>query len=102
MTMQGTAEEREWSAGYDDWFVVHTADCSWLVSTEMARHIERDLDGRRPPRWVRFVDFAGARVRILSGAIYCIGSRSRRRVAAAGARVHPSRSGRTGESLELQ
>jgi hypothetical protein len=72
MTMQGTAEEREWSAGYDDWFVVHTADCSWLVSTEMARHIERDLDGRRPPRWVRFVDIAGARVRILSGAIYCI------------------------------
>ena len=71
--MQGTAEqEREWSAGYDDWFVVHTGDCSWLVSTEMARHIECTLDGRRPPRWVRFVDIAGARVRILSGAIYCI------------------------------
>jgi hypothetical protein len=71
--MQATAEkEREWGTGYDDWFVVYTGDCSWLVSTEMARHIECALDARRPPRWITFVDIAGARVRILSGAIYCI------------------------------
>ena len=71
--MQSTAEnERDSSAPYDDWFVVYTGDCTWLVSTAMARHIERALDGRRPPRWVTFVDVAGARVRILSGAIYCI------------------------------
>ncbi len=71
--MQGTVEkERDWGIPYDDWFVVYTGDCSWLVSTEMARHLERALDARRPPRWVTFVDLAGSRVRILSGAIYCI------------------------------
>ncbi|MGE5926620.1 MAG: hypothetical protein ACM357_04655 [Gemmatimonadota bacterium] len=71
--MQASAgQERNRDIPYDDWFVVYTGDCSWLVSTEMARHLERALDARRPPRWVTFVDLAGARVRILSGAIYCI------------------------------
>lgn len=61
-----------WGGGHEEWFVVYTGDCSWLVSTEMARHIERALDARRAPRWVTFVDVSGARVRLLSGAIYCI------------------------------
>ena len=53
-------------------FIVHTMLNSWWVSTEMARHIERALDVRRPARWVTFVDVTGARVRLLAEAIYCV------------------------------
>src|SRR5258707_10757175 len=55
-------EAVEPSAG--DFFIV-SGDCStWLVSTEMARFVESILDARPRPRWVKFVDLAGSRVRL--------------------------------------
>jgi len=57
---------------HENHFVVHTGHCSWWVSTEMARHIERALDARRPARWTTFVDVTGARIRILTDATYCV------------------------------
>jgi hypothetical protein len=48
----------------DDHFVV-SADCStWCVSTEMARFIEACLEADPAPRWVKFVDLTGARIRL--------------------------------------
>jgi hypothetical protein len=47
-----------------DYFVVAGEFCTWYVSTEMARFIESCLDVRRPAEWVKFVDLAGARVRL--------------------------------------
>lgn len=47
-----------------DYFVIAGEFCTWYVSTEMARFIESCLDARRPAKWVRFVDLAGARVRL--------------------------------------
>jgi hypothetical protein len=71
--MNATGEdERERSFASDDYFIVHAADAVWLVSTVMARHIERALDARWRPAWVRFVDIAGARIRILTATIHCI------------------------------
>ena len=50
--------------GAGDFFIV-SGDCStWLVSTEMARFIESILDASPRPRWVKFVDLAGSRVRL--------------------------------------
>src|ERR1041385_9342575 len=50
--------------GAGDFFIV-SGDCStWLVSTEMGRFIESILDATPRPRWVKFVDLAGSRVRL--------------------------------------
>ena len=47
-----------------EYFVV-SGDCGiWYVSTEMVRHIEACLDAVPRPRWVKFVDLSGARVRV--------------------------------------
>lgn len=55
------------SAG--DYFVVGGNDCSWHVSTEMARFIEECLDAEPRPVWIRFVDLTGARIRVRSRMI---------------------------------
>jgi hypothetical protein len=47
-----------------DYFLVVGEFCTWYISTEMARHIERCLDARKPSHWVKFVDLTGARVRL--------------------------------------
>ena len=55
-----------------DYFVV-SGDCdTWYVSTEMARLIEACLDAEPAPRWVRFVDLTGARIRLRSRLIESI------------------------------
>ena len=58
---EGATPEARFST---DYFVVAGEFCTWYVSTEMARFIESCLDARRPAEWVRFVDLAGARVRL--------------------------------------
>ena len=50
-------------AGYH---LVTTQQGNYIVSTVMAGHIERELDRWPRPRWITFVDVAGARVRIRS------------------------------------
>jgi hypothetical protein len=52
-----------------DHHIVVTTQFSYIVSGVMARHIERELDRRRRPVWVTFVDVSGARVRIRSSVI---------------------------------
>lgn len=56
-------EGRDGMSGIDH-FIVSTRSTSFFVSTEMAAHIERCLDARRPTKWIRFVDICGSRVRI--------------------------------------
>ena len=73
--MNGTKEEPEPEtvpqvAG--DYFIVSGDSGTWLVSTVMARHIESVLDARPRPRWVRFVDLAGSRVRLRTRGIHYI------------------------------
>ena len=53
-------------AGYH---VVVTQQGNYIVSTVMAHHIEQQLDRWPRPRWITFVDVAGARVRIRSRLI---------------------------------
>jgi hypothetical protein len=55
-----------------DHFVVVADDCAWLVSTEMARFIEACLEAEPPPRWVKFVDLTGSRVRVRARLIDAI------------------------------
>jgi hypothetical protein len=47
-----------------DYFLVVGENFTWYVSTEMARFIEACLDCKSRPRWIRFVDLAGSRVRV--------------------------------------
>ena len=56
-----------------DYFVVCTDCCTWQVSTEMARFIEACLDAESCPKWVKFVDLTGARVRLRTRLIESIG-----------------------------
>jgi hypothetical protein len=55
-----------------DYFVVSGDCCTWYVSTEMARFIEACLDTESSPRWVRFVDLTGARIRLRARLIESI------------------------------
>jgi hypothetical protein len=47
-----------------DYFVISTLRDSWAVSSRMAQHVEACIDATPAARWVRFVDLAGARVRL--------------------------------------
>ena len=49
---------------HPDHHIVATASFSYIVSPVMARHIEQELDRRRRPKWITFVDVSGARIRI--------------------------------------
>jgi len=63
---QARSEEVQWHPGYH---VVVTRQCNYVVSTVMARHIERELDRWPRPRWITFVDVSGARVKVLARLI---------------------------------
>lgn len=63
---QARSEEIQWHPGYH---VVVTRQFNYVVSTVMARHIERELDRWPRPRWITFVDVAGARFRVRADAI---------------------------------
>ena len=47
---------------YPEYFVVLTPYCPYPVSAVMLEHVERQLNRWPRPRWVTFVDLAGARV----------------------------------------
>ena len=55
-----------------DHFVVVADDCAWFVSTEMARFIEVCLEAEPRPKWVKFVDLTGSRVRLRARLIEAI------------------------------
>jgi hypothetical protein len=50
--------------GYGDFHVVSGSFGAVCVSAKTARAIERELDRRRPPRWLAFRDRSGSRVRV--------------------------------------
>lgn len=55
---------------YSDYFVLDIGSfSSWMISREMAAFVERELDRWPRPRWIKFVDVAGARVRLRSELI---------------------------------
>ena len=54
---------------FPHYHLVVMRQCSHMVSTVMARHIERELDRWPRPRWIRFVDITGARFRVRADAI---------------------------------
>jgi hypothetical protein len=51
-------------SGVGDYFVVVSAQSSWMVSTAMARAIDATLHAWPEARWVTFVDLTGSRVRL--------------------------------------
>lgn len=55
-------EPREERPDSGDYFVVASEWGTWYVTPETAERIGRVLDGRRRPRWLRFVDVSGSRV----------------------------------------
>lgn len=52
--------------------VVVTKQFNYVVSTFMARHIERELDRWPRRRWITFVDVAGGRVKVRPDLIDCL------------------------------
>ena len=64
-----TAQQKLTVLLHRDHHVVLTTQYTYIVSPVMAQHIERELDRRRRPTWITFVDVAGARVRIRSSTI---------------------------------
>ena len=54
---------------HPDHHIVATSDFSYIVSPVMAKHIEEELDRRRQPTWITFVDVCGARIRVRASAI---------------------------------
>jgi len=70
--MEEQSEEEPVRPRAADHFVVVADDCAWFVSTEMARFIEACLEADPPPRWVKFVDLTGSRVRVRARLIDAI------------------------------
>ena len=65
--MKDLEKEREKEpprSGVGDYFVVAAGTLTWPVSTAMARAIDASLDAEPMPKWVKFVDLTGARVRL--------------------------------------
>ena len=54
---------------HPDHHIVATTEFSYIVSPVMAKHIEEELDRRRQPTWITFVDVSGARIRVRASAI---------------------------------
>jgi hypothetical protein len=51
-------------SGVGDYFVVVSAQSSWMISTAMAKSIDAALVAWPRARWVTFVDLTGSRVRL--------------------------------------
>lgn len=65
-----------------DHFIVSCRSASFFVSTEMAAHIEKCLDARKPAKWIVFVDVIGCRIRLRRREIeYLLQSTSEQRAA---------------------
>jgi hypothetical protein len=70
--LEEQSEEGDAQIRAGDYFVVCGELNTWVVSTEMARHIEACLDRVPPPKWVTFVELSGARIRVRTREIECI------------------------------
>jgi hypothetical protein len=57
---------------HQDHHIVVTTQFNYIVSTLMARHIERELDRWPRRRWITFVDVAGGRVKVRPDLIDCL------------------------------
>ncbi|HEX8432113.1 MAG TPA: hypothetical protein VF625_12540 [Longimicrobium sp.] len=55
-----------------DYFVVVTRYDSYYVTAETAREVGRALDRWMQPRWLKFVDLAGARAWIRAEAVTAV------------------------------
>jgi hypothetical protein len=62
--IQGAFEDGAARSTGGEFFVVSGESSTWYVSTPMARFIEQCLDADPRPKWVRFVDLTGARIRL--------------------------------------
>ena len=69
-------EEQRETPRYAEYFVLDTADGCWMISRQMAVFIEHELDRWPRPRWIRFVDVVGARVRLRTELIRSLGQSS--------------------------
>ena len=54
---------------YPEYYWLITRRCNYPVSVVMLRHVERELNRWPRPRWITFVDLAGARIRLRSTMI---------------------------------
>ena len=69
---KATQSEHEEVLLHPGYHVVVTRQFSYVVSTVMARHIEREIDRWPRPRWITFVDVAGGRVKVRRELIECL------------------------------
>lgn len=66
-------EEPEKKEPQGDFWVIYGTCGMFYVSEEVAREVEQKLDRRWwAPRWVRFTDLAGSRVRVLAREIQSV------------------------------
>jgi hypothetical protein len=67
-------EKNQEEQRYSDFFVLDSAVIGgcWMISREMAAFVERELDRWPRRRWIKFVDVAGARVRLRADLIRSI------------------------------
>jgi hypothetical protein len=54
----------------EDYYTVETTTDAFVVSSDTARDVERQLDQRPAPRWLTFHDVCGARHRVRSRRVY--------------------------------
>lgn len=57
-------EREKLEAWYPEHFYLDSSLNGWTISAATARQVEAALDEWPPPRWISFVDVAGARVRV--------------------------------------
>jgi hypothetical protein len=63
-------EERpERRSGPGDYFTLGSLDGTWEIDYETAARIGRELDRRKRPRWMKFVDLHGGRVWVRTNTI---------------------------------
>lgn len=63
-TPEEPLERERLSPRYGEYFVLESAAGDWMISCEMVRFVERELDRWPRRRWIRFVDVLGSRVRL--------------------------------------
>src|SRR5688572_8716478 len=54
---------------YPEYYLLIARRCNYPISVVMLRHVERELNRWPQPRWITFVDLAGARIRLRSTVI---------------------------------
>ena len=53
----------------ENYWVIQCDRCRYLVSEETARRIMRELERRRPSKWLRFRDLFGSETRLRSDGV---------------------------------